>query len=166
MIDATHDTTNRFRRTVVQTLGACLRAVALVAVGGFTTAGGNEDRRENGAPSVPSSEGPLYIHGPTTRYQAIDGSPPGMFGELENVSEKTVWLARLTAMFYAENGHHVGTRAWYFLRIRPGQTREVALPFTDESFDDRSVILASDVLETILGGGRTVAQRMNSEDDQ
>ena len=145
--------------------GAALSAVALVVGAVLTIAGGNEDCSPNGESSVASREEPLFIHGPTTRYQAIDGSPSGVFGELENVSEKTVWLARLTAMFYAENGHHVGTRAHYFLRLRSGQTREVALPFTDESFDDCSVTLASGVLETILGGGRTVAQRTNAETD-
>ena len=164
MISGTHDTTNPSRRTVVHTLRA-ISTTALVVGALLIIAGGNKDRRDNGQSLAVSQERPLYLHGPTTRYQAIDGSSPGVFGELENVSEKTVWLARLTAVFYAENGHHVGTRAHYFLHIRPGQIREVALPFTDESFDDCSVTLASGVFETILGGGRTVAHRMNSEDE-
>ena len=162
MISETRDTTNTSRRTVVRTLRASLSTTALVSAL-LIIAGGNNDRRDDGRSPAVSREGPLYLHGPTTRYQRIDGSPPGVFGELENVSEKTVWLARLTAVFYTENGYHVGTRAHYFLRLRSGQTREVALPFTDESFDDCSVTLASGVLDTILGGGRTVAHRMNSE---
>ena len=165
MISETHDTTNTSWRTAVRTLRVSLSTAVLV-VGTLFIIGGNRDRRENGQSPTVSREGPLYLHGPTTRYQAIDGSPPGVFGELENVSEKTVWLARLTAVFYAENGHHVGTRAHYFLRIRPGQTREVALPFTDGSFDDRSVTLTNGVLETALGSGQTVAQRTNAETDR
>jgi len=151
----------RTRRRALRTLGASLSSVVLAIGAGLTMAGGNGDRQENNESAAASRKGPLYVHGPTTRYQQIEDSPPGIFGGLENRSERTVWMARLEVKFYAEDGRHVGTRAQHFLRVRPGESREIALPFTNESFNDRSVTLTSGVLDTILTGGRTISGRTN-----
>jgi hypothetical protein len=140
---------SEFRQTVLRTLGASLETTVLAAVSRLTVAGGNEDRQENDA-SPASRDDPLYLQGPTTRYQQIDEFRPGVFGELENRGERTVWIASLSVEFYAESGEHVGTRTQYFLRIRPGESREVSIPFTSASFEDRSLNLASGLLDVML----------------
>jgi hypothetical protein len=74
-----------------------------------------------------------------------------VFGELENRSERTVWIASLDVEFYAESGEHVGTRTQYFLRVRPGESRKVSIPFAGASFEDRSLGLVSGLLDLMLG---------------
>ena len=155
--------TNTSRQTVLRTLATSFGfgAAALVAGTGFTIAGDTDGGRENSQSSAASRKEPLYVHGPTTRYQWIENHPPGVFGELENTSERTVWMARLDVEFYDKDGQQVGSRAQYFLRVRPGESREISLPVDDDSFDDRSVALTSGVLDTILGDSRIVSERMN-----
>ena len=145
--------TNRYRsrRTVLRTLGASLGTAALAIASGLSTASGSGDRQENDDASPASRDDPLYLQGPTTRYQQIDEFRPGVFGKLENRGERTVWIASLNVEFYAENSEHVGTRTQYFLRLRPGESREVSVPFTSASFEDRSFTLTSGLLDVILG---------------
>ena len=74
-----------------------------------------------------------------------------MFGKLENRGERTIWIASLDVKLYAESGKHVGTRTQYFLRLRPGESREVSIPFTGASFENRSLRLAGGLLDAVLG---------------
>jgi hypothetical protein len=162
MSDTVHGT-DTSQRPVLRTLATSFGfgAAALVAGTGLTTAGDTDGGRENSQSSAASRKEPLYVHGPTTRYQWIENHPPGVLGELENTSERTVWMARLDVEFYDEDGRQVGSRAQYFLGVRPGEGREISLPVDDDSFDDRSVALTSGVLDTILGDGRIISERTN-----
>jgi hypothetical protein len=116
MTEAHDEQSSESRRTVLRTLGASLGTAVLAAAAGLSAAVGSED--QEGDDSSPASrDDPLYLQGPTTRYQQIDEFRPGVFGKLENRGERTIWIASLDVEFYAESGEHVGTRTQYFLRL-------------------------------------------------
>lgn len=140
----------RPRRKVLHTLGAGLGVSAIAASTALTVAGGDKEREQGESREEDDRSGPLIVHGPTTVYPANKHHRPGVFGELENVSGHTIWVARLSVTFYDEDGRVVGTRKQYFLYFRPGERRTIEIPFVTDRFDDRSWTLDTSLLQVVF----------------